>query len=71
MRAARTARLFFLTRPIKFLICGVVVAVRVVSAKAQLPIANCTKAAIYYVGQGDHHHSNIYLAQLHDFKLLV
>ena len=27
MRAARAARLFFLTRPIKFFICGVVVAV--------------------------------------------
>ena len=29
MRAARAARLFFLTRPIKFLICGVLVAVAV------------------------------------------
>ena len=34
MRAARAARLFFLTRPIKILICGVVVAVAVVDAKA-------------------------------------
>ena len=33
-RAARAARLFFLTRPIKFFICGVVVAVAVVDAKA-------------------------------------
>ena len=33
MRAARAARLFFLTRPIKILICGVVVAVAVVDAK--------------------------------------
>ena len=35
-RAARAARLFSLTRPIKFLICGVVVAVPVVDAK-ELP----------------------------------
>ena len=34
MRAARAARLFFLTRPIKTLICGVVVVVAVVDAKA-------------------------------------
>ena len=34
VRAARAARLFFLTRPIKFLIFGVVVAVAVVDAKA-------------------------------------
>ena len=34
MRAARAARLFLLTRPIKFLISGVVVAVPVVDAKA-------------------------------------
>ena len=34
MRAARAARLFSLARPIKFLICGVVVAVPVVDAKA-------------------------------------
>ena len=33
MRAARAARLFFLIRPIKFLIYGVVVAVPVVDAK--------------------------------------
>ena len=33
MRAARAARLFFLTQPIKFLIYGVVVAVPVVDAK--------------------------------------
>ena len=33
MRAARAARLFFLTRPIKLLICGVVVAVAVVDAE--------------------------------------
>ena len=33
MRAARAARLLFLIRPIKFLICGVVVAVPVVDAK--------------------------------------
>ena len=38
MRAARVARLFFLTRPIKFLICGVVVAVAVVDAKASYSI---------------------------------
>ena len=34
MRAARTARLFFHTRPIKYLTCGVVVAVPVIYAKA-------------------------------------
>ena len=33
MRAARAAQLFFHTRPIKFLIYGVVVAVPVVDAK--------------------------------------
>ena len=33
IRAVRAARLFLLTRPIKFLICGVVVAVAVVDAK--------------------------------------
>ena len=32
--AARAARLIFLTRPIKFLICGVVAAVAVVDAKS-------------------------------------
>ena len=36
MCAARTARLFSLARPIKFLICGVVVAVPVIVAKAPL-----------------------------------
>ena len=36
MRAARAARLFFLTRPIKFLIYGVVFAVPVVHAKTLL-----------------------------------
>ena len=36
MRAARAARLFSLTRPIKFLIYGVVVAVPVVDAKTPL-----------------------------------
>ena len=34
MRAARAARLFSLGRPIKFLTCGVVVAVPVIDAKA-------------------------------------
>ena len=34
VRVARAARLFFLFRPIKFLICGVVVAFAVVDAKA-------------------------------------
>ena len=40
MRAARAARLFFLPRPIKFLICGVVVAVAVVDAKGLAKLAN-------------------------------
>ena len=39
MRAARAARLFFRTRPIKFLIYGVVVAVAVVDAKAPYCLA--------------------------------
>ena len=34
MRAARAARLFSLARPIKFLFCGVVVAVPVIDVKA-------------------------------------
>ena len=40
MRAARAARLFFLIRPIKFLICGVVVTVAVVDAKGLAKLAN-------------------------------
>ena len=38
MRAARAARLFFLIRPIKVLICGVVISVAVVDTKKEIPI---------------------------------
>ena len=39
MRAARAARLFFFMQPIKFLICGFVVAVNVVDAKGDVTVA--------------------------------
>ena len=36
--AARAARLFFAIRPIKFIICGVVISVAVVYAKARFSV---------------------------------
>ena len=52
MRAARAARLFFLTRPIKFLIYGVVVAVPVVDAKTP-----------YKLNYRDRHFNQIYIKE--------
>ena len=54
MRAARAARLFFLSRPIKILICGVVVVVAVVDAKApysQGKVSKCCEDLIPIVLQ--------------------
>ena len=46
MRAARAARLFSLARPIKFVICGVVVAVPVIREFKQSTTAGTTAAAV-------------------------